>query len=191
MVIINHPYWSKVEYDQILPLKRLMGVEVFNYCSYVLENVGEAYACWDALLRNGMRLWGTAVDDTHNFFPIESGGNDAFGGYIMVKARSLTQDDLMEAIAAGSFYGTAGPEIKEFYVEDGMVHFTCSPVSRIFFNGHQRQIRFKWAEPGEQLTELVYPLYGDTKYGEREKYIRAECYDAQGRKAFTNPIWLD
>lgn len=192
MVLINHPYWSKVEYDEILPLKHLSGMEVFNYCSKVLENVGESFACWDAVLRRGMRLWGTAVDDGHSFFPIESGGNDLFGGYIMIKAKSLSQDDLMEAFAAGSFYGTAGPEIKDFYIdEDNMVHFTCSPVERIFFNGHQRQIRVKWAEPGEELTELVCPLYGETKWTEKEKYIRAECYDAQGRKAFTNPIWLE
>ena len=191
MVIINHPYWSKIEYDEILPLRHLCALEAYNYCSCVLENVGEALSCWDAVLRHGMRLWGTAVDDTHNFYPIDSGGNDAFGGYIMVKARSLSQDDLMDAFAAGSFYGSSGPEIKDFYVEDNMVHFKCSPVSRIFLNGHQRQIRVKWAEPGEELTELVCPLYGETKWTEKEKYIRAECYDAQGRKAFTNPIWLD
>lgn len=134
-VIINHPYWSKVEYDQILPLKRLCGLEVFNYCSKVLENVGEAFSTWDAVLRSGMRLWGTAVDDAHNFYPYDSGGNDSFGGYIMVKAKSFTQDGLMEAFAAGSFYGTSGPEIRDFYVEDNMVHFICSPVSRIFLNG--------------------------------------------------------
>lgn len=191
MVIMNHPKWSKVEYDEILPLEHLCAVEVFNYDSAVIENTGEAFTCWDALLRHGRRYWGTAVDDTHNFFPFDSGGNDAFGGWIAVKARSLSQDDLMEAFAAGSFYGSAGPEIKDFYVEDNMVHFTCSPVSRIFLNGDQRQIRVKWAEPGEELTELVCPLYGETKYTSKERYVRVECYDAQGRRAFTNPIWLD
>lgn len=191
MVIMNHPKWSKVEYDEILPLRNLCAVEVYNFDSAMIENTGEAFTCWDALLRHDMRLWGTAVDDTHNFFPFTSGGNDAFGGWIMVKARSLSQDDLMEAFAAGSFYGSAGPEIRDFYVEDGMVHFYCSPVSRIFLNGDQRQIRVKWAEPGEELTELVCPLYGETKYTSKERYVRVECYDAQGRRAFTNPIWLD
>ena len=128
MVIMNHPKWSKVEYDEILPLEHLCAVEVFNYDSTVIENTGEAFTCWDALLRHGRRYWGTAVDDTHNFFPFDSGGNDAFGGWIAVKARSLSQDDLMEAFAAGSFYGSAGPEIKDFYVEDNMVHFTLSLI---------------------------------------------------------------
>jgi len=191
MVTINHPYWSKIEYDEILPLKHIFAMEVYNYCSTVLENVGSSFSHWDAVLRHGMKLWGTAVDDGHNFHPFTSGGNDSFGGWITVKAKSLCQDDLMEAIAAGSFYGSAGPEIYDFYVEDGTVHFKCSPVSRIFINGQQREIRVKWAEPGSTIDELVCPLYGDCKWCEAEKYVRVECYDWQGRKAFTNPIWLE
>jgi len=192
LVTINHPFWSKVEYDEILPLKHIFAMEVFNYCSYALENVGTSFSHWDAVLRNGMRLFGTAVDDNHNFYPFESGGNDSFGGWITVKAKSLSQDDLMEAIAAGSFYGSAGPEIYDFYVEDGTIHFSCSPVSRIFVNGQQREIRVKWHEPGDPpLTELVCPLWGDCRWCEAEKYVRVECVDEFGRKAFTNPIWLD
>ena len=38
---------------------------------------------------------------------------------------------------------------------------------------------------GRHVTEYVTKLKG------REKLIRAECMDAAGRSAYTNPIFLD
>ena len=42
MVMINHPFWSRIEYDEILGLNNLFAVEIFNYCSQILENMGES-----------------------------------------------------------------------------------------------------------------------------------------------------
>lgn len=184
MVTINHPFWTRAEYDQILPLKNLVAMEVFNFGAHILENMGESATCWDALMRNGMKLWGTAVDDNHNIFPLDGEGNDSFGGFIMVKAKSLLQRDICSAIAQGSFYASTGPEIYDFYVENNEVHFRCSPATRIYINGDVRQIRQKYAEKGKLLTEFTSKLYGN------EKYVRVECYDENGKKAYTNPIWL-
>jgi hypothetical protein len=186
-ITVNHPFWSRVEYDQILALRNISGIEVYNFCSAVIENTGESYQCWDAVLRNGVRMVGTSVDDSHHFFPENSGGFDAYGGYVMVKAESLSLDGITRALAGGSFYGSeGGPEIHDFYVEDGRAHFHCSPAARIYFGGRARNMRWKIADPGgELLREFVSPLLGG------ELYIRAECYDRFGRKSFTNPIWLD
>jgi hypothetical protein len=186
-ITLNHPYWSRVEYDRAMAFKNISALEVYNFCSSVLENTGEAFQCWDAILRNGVRMLGTSVDDAHHFFPENSGGFDAFGGYVMVKAKSLSLDGITEALAAGSFYGSSGgPRIHDFYVEGGHIHFHCSPAARIYFGGRARHMRWKLADPGGALlTEFVYPLKGD------EMYVRAECFDERGRKSFTNPIWLD
>jgi hypothetical protein len=186
LLALNHPYWSRVECGQILALRHLFAIEAYNFCSAVIENAGESFSCWDAVLRRGGRLWGLAVDDTHNFYPFDAPGNDAFGGYIMVKAVSLSSDDIMEAIARGSFYSSSGgPEIKDFYVRDDRACLTCSPAHRIYFSSQARQYRWLLAErDGNLLTEFACDLRGD------ELYIRAECYDGRGRKSFTNPIWL-
>ncbi|MDR3280870.1 MAG: CehA/McbA family metallohydrolase [Synergistaceae bacterium] len=186
-ITLNHPYWSRVEYDQVLAFKNISALEVYNFCSSVLENTGESFQCWDAVLRNGARMLGTSVDDAHHFFPENSGGYDAFGGYVVVKADSLSLDDITLALVSGSFYGSAGgPEIHEFYVDDGYIHFHCSPAARIYFGGRARHMRWKIADPGGTLlTEFVSPLQGD------ELYVRAECFGESGGKSFTNPIWLD
>jgi hypothetical protein len=186
-ITLNHPFWSRAEYDQVLRFKHILALEVYNFCSAAIENTGESFQCWDAVLRGGGRLWGTAVDDTHHFFPVDEPGNDAFGGFVVAKARSLSQDGIMSAIVSGSFYGSSGgPEIYDFYVEDGIARFHCSPAERIYFGGRARHMRWKFAAPGgPALTEFSCPLTGD------ELYVRAECFDALGGKSFTNPIWLD
>jgi hypothetical protein len=94
MVMINHPFWSRIEYDEILPLKNLSALEIYNFCSGVIENMAESNVCYDALLRNGMRLWCAAVDDNHNEFPLSGARRDSFGGFIRVKAKSLCEGDM-------------------------------------------------------------------------------------------------
>ena len=88
----------------------------------------------------------------------------------------------MEAMKKGSFYTSTGPSIYDFYVEDGYVHVKCSPCIRIYINGNARQYQRKL---GRHVTEFVTKLKGT------ETFIRAECMDAAGRSAWSNPIWLD
>jgi hypothetical protein len=186
MVMINHPFWSRIEYDEILPLKNLSAFEIYNFCSGITENMAESNVCYDALLRNGMKLWCVAVDDNHNQFALSGATCDSFGGFIQVKAESLRESDICAAIARGSFYSSTGPEIRDFYLDGDAVHFSCSPAARIYISGDARQILSDAAaEPERPLTGLAGKISGGGKY------IRAECYDFNGKKAYTNPIFLN
>lgn len=183
-VIFAHPHWSTIEYDDVVQLKGLVACEVFNNSSYKLLNMGESCVFWDAVMRRGPRLWGVASDDNHNFEPFGTIGSDSFGGFVQVKAKSLSEEDICSSIAAGSFYASTGPEIYDFYVEGNEAFLSCSPVSRIYFNGERRQFTWNLAEPGQHVEShrgKIYP--GQT-------YIRAEIYDEYGRKAYANPIFL-
>ena len=112
----------------------IIGMEVFNYGCQISENTGCAELMYDLLLRKGKRLWGFASDDNHNLFPFDSPANDSFGGYLMVKAHELTEEGVAKAIWDGSFYASQGPEINDFYVEDGRVYLTCSPAERVYIS---------------------------------------------------------
>ncbi len=185
MTMINHPHWSTLEYDDILPLKNLFGVEILNFCSWYTENMGESNVLWDALLRRGMKIWGTATDDNHNWHPIDSQYCDSFGGYIQVKAKELSEQAICQAIWDGSFYASTGPEIYDYYVEDGIFHIKCSPVKRICVNGQTREYQAVIAKDESQpVTEYSVKLY------DWQTYVRAECFGFDGRKAYTNPIYL-
>jgi hypothetical protein len=62
------------------------------------------------------------------------------------------------------------------------VHVRTSPVREINFMGQAWVGQNFTAPDGETITEASYPLQGV------ERYLRIECRDAEGRKAWTNPV---
>jgi hypothetical protein len=186
LVMLNHPTWSLEGPEDILPLEGLFAVEIFNYSSELLENLGSSLPAWDAFLRAGKAVWGTATDDNHNCHPLDSPYCDSFGGWVCVKAPALEAGAILEALAAGSFYSSAGPLIHRFELEGDRVHFECSPSDAIYLNADRRQSRAALGAPGRgELTSFEARLDGS------ERYLRMECVDAAGKKAYTNPVFLD
>jgi|GEM_PF-90441 len=176
IVFLAHPIWSRNELSDIIALQGLTGVEVYNHNCNMESNDGLSEVYWDSLLRRGRLVWGFGVDDTH----VEQ---DKFGGWIMVKAQALTVSAIAEAIQTGHFYASTGPELFDFYVENQTVFVTCSPANRINFVMYDTHGHSCFAK-GMPLTEAQHKLRGT------ETYVRVEIVDAQGKKAWSNPIFL-
>lgn len=187
IIMLNHPYWSLLEWEEVIDLEGIFCMEVYNHGSEWLDCVGEASKFWDTLLRKGKKMWGLATDDNHNGYthiqgwPFELLQTDSFGGFIVVKAAEFTHKAIMQAVESGSFYASTGPEIYDFYIEDGNIVVHCSPCERIIFNGDRRHFQRKL---GVNLTEFTTPLKGT------EKYVRVQCIDKYGRTAYGNPIYV-
>jgi len=181
-VQLNHPHWSMLASTEVEDENPYHAVEIINYGTEWLENTGDGSIFWSEMLYRGVKLWGTGGDDNHNGDPLDSPYSDSFGGFTVVKARDRSPKAIMEALFTGSFYTATGPEIYDFYVEDDEVHIVCSPCERIWLSGHTRPYQRKL---GRHVTEFVTKLRGT------EKLVRAECMDAAGRSAYTNPIYLD
>ena len=107
-------------------------------------------------------------------------------GWVMVRAEN-TVSAILEALKNGAFYSSCGPEIHDFYVEDGKAVVKCSPAARIRLQCDRHPTRILKAEEG-LLTcgEMDLMACGETDY----EYIRAVVIDEEGRKAWTNPIFL-
>lgn len=187
IIILNHPYWSLLEWEEVIGLEGIFCMEVYNHASEWLDCVGEASKFWDTLLRKGKKMWGLATDDNHNGYvemqgwPFHLIQNDSFGGFIKVKAEAFTQEAIMRAVEQGSFYASSGPQIYDFYVEDGQIVVKCSPCERIVFSGNKRHFKRLL---GVELTEFRVPLKGT------EEYIRVQCVDKYGKTAYGNPIYV-
>ena len=174
LVIYCHPDWSCTPYTSFDRLKGCFAMEIWN-SGCVVENGMDSNAyCWDDLLREGVKIWGVATDDGHS--PAHH-----CRGWVRVAA-DKTVDDVLRALEAGEFYASCGPEIFDFFVDDGNVTVKCSPASRIRIITGTRPTAMK---TGEGLTEMTAPLR------EGAFYVRAEITDGQGRMAWTNPIYLD
>jgi len=104
---------------------------------------------------------------------------------------------VLDALQRGSFYSSAGPEIKGLELEDGAVTVECSPVaSATLVAGARRGSRANAGrlgyphgaqildrDPDGGITAVRLKRPPGTPYG------RLELSDASGRKAWTNPLW--
>ncbi len=176
--IIAHPDWSGLTFADILPLKNYLGIEVFNSdCLYGIGK-GESSVHWDNLLTRDKQIFGFAVDDTHYYSDQEYRPMDMGKGWIMVKA--LNKEAIMESIKKGLFYSSSGPIIKNLSLKEKTIKVETSPVSSITFLASPAK--------GKRFTALSTINQAEYEIKGNEKYIRIECVDTQGRKAWTNAL---
>lgn len=177
----NHPAWSRVETTEVVDLKNVWAVEVYNYGTVIECGEGFDSVFWDAMLRKGTRINGFASDDNHNpgkFF-------DSLGGYVMVRSEELTHEAIVNHLLAGDYYFSAGPRIYQWGIEDNKIFVECSDAVRINFivggSVGSSETVLKRVDP---LNRAYHELKGN------ETYVRVECVDERGLTAWTNPLWL-
>jgi hypothetical protein len=100
----------------------------------------------------------------------------------MVKATENTPEALLEALKAGAFYATQGPELRDVRVEDGKLVVECSAASSIVAIGWGTGAK---AVHGSSLTRGEVPL----ERLNNSPFVRAAVIDAAGKRAWSNPIW--
>ena len=176
---LGHPYWCGFQFDRVAPLKGLAAVEVYNYGCDVTSGSGVSDSEWSFMLNQGWHIPCMAVDDAHS-----ADGKDSFGGWTMLKMPALTTENVITAITTGCCYASAGPQIKDFRIQDGEIKIVCPPAARIDFMGAPGKGRRLTAKNGNLLETA------EAKPGPKMKFVRAIVTDAQGRSAWTQPIWL-
>lgn len=177
VAIVGHPYWHGLSMGEVEKLQGYHHIEVYNSECDVTIGRGYSSVHWDYLLDRGRRLGGLAVDDSH-----WKHGNEGMG-WICVNAPSLDPDTILAQIREGNFYSSQGPQINQVYVEKDEVSVECSPVKRINF------VSNKWAG-SVVLAENGSIERASFKLSQAANYIRIECIDAEGRLAWSNPIFL-
>ena len=130
-----------------------------------------------------------AADDIHS-------RGDAFGGWNMVKAERLDYATVIKALERGDFYASTGPEIKELYMEDGVLHIFTSEAYSIALISNYRFHRKRHAEGEQLLCEASFDLNGFIEQNEAHEYprwapwVRLEVRDAHGDLAWTRAYFL-
>lgn len=180
-VVYAHPYWTVHTLEELQEVSGYISVEVYNAHCDLASAKGYSQVHIDQLLNKGVMVGLVAVDDIHKSAWIGQ-------GWTMIRAKSLSKADIMDAIRNGNYYASCGPVIDDFRVEDNTVSLTCSPVShiRFFFNGSGGG-RCYQAEEGKALSEARWKLAGGPK---QPKWVRAEVVGPDGKHAWTNPLVL-
>lgn len=176
-VAFAHPAWYGLDMGDAASIPGAHAAEIYNHTTMVRTSRGDSSLFVDQLLNSGRRITICATDDAHFAAP------DWFGGYVMVKAESRDPDQLLESLKAGRYYASQGPLIHDVTYGDASVEVRCSPASAVMVLGRGSRSHMR-VEPNITRVTLSLEriLSGD--------YARIVVVDAQGRKAWSNPVWF-
>lgn len=177
-VAIAHPEWYGLTLEEGRTLTAAHAVEVYNHSCWAANNRSEGWYLCDGLLAEGRRIDAIAVDDAHFEF------EDFAGGWVCVKAEALDPDALVAALREGAYYSSQGPEILDVEMDDDAVRVRCSPAAFVIASGRGAVTE---RADGPDRTTARFPLALFRDGG----YLRITVVDADRRRAWTNPIWLD
>jgi hypothetical protein len=185
--ILAHPYWCGLTSADVMKIKNLDGIEVYNTST---RYIGKAYnmQIWDELLQSGYYLPAIAVDDIH-------GARDFFRGWTMVCAREKTTAAVMDALQKGFYYSSQGPIIHSINFEDNIFSIKCSPCEEVIVVsngcfGRCGAVPGLHADTpeevniGKEMTSFETEIPADAGLS----YIRCQLKDRNGNYAWSNPI---
>ena len=173
LTVYCHPEWSGTNAQEFMHMKGNFAMEIWNSGCAIENHQDTNAAYWDELLFDGQHIWGVATDDGHAM-------DQHCRGWVCVKAENNVPA-ILKALENGDFYASTGPEIHDFYVEDGVAHIECSPVQSVEFISWRMPSRVVEGQDMTHIESSFHPNVG---------YLRASVIDAAGRRAWTNPIFF-
>ncbi len=189
---LAHTYWSGLRTEQWETCDGLLGIEVWNAGCELEIGRGDSTIHWDEALERGRAFFALATDDTHH------PGYDSGFAWTMVRASDRSQDAVLEALRTGSFYGSTGPEIRSVVVDEAAVVVECSPAQSVTLVssrargaranagrlGYPKDSQILARDDRGLITAVRLERPFEVPYG------RIEVADADGRRAWTNPLWI-
>ncbi len=175
-VTIVHPEWYSLGVEDAMTIDAAHAVEVYNHTSAVRTSRGGGSSLLDQLLAQGRRINALATDDAH--FLVD----DAFGGWVMVRAERNEPELLVEALKSGHYYSTQGPAIHDIRMEGDEILVECSAAFGVYLLGKgSRAVQCE--QRGQTAARLPVGRMG------KEGFMRIVVVDEQGRTAWSNPAW--
>ena len=177
LVSYNHPTWSLENACDYLQYNGLFAVEIYNH-SCVLQSDITDEAALDDFWRAGKPLLCLCNDDAHTVQTNDE-NCDAFGGFTMIKAKSLNYKDVMHALEAGDFYASSGPEIYSLIIENGVVKIKFSDAASAHLITRGRRTDKKYAKENQTIN------YAEFNLRDTDAYFRVTVTDKKGKKAYS------
>jgi hypothetical protein len=177
-VAIAHPQWSGLTLADARQITAAHAVEVYNHGCATGCDRPDGFAIADLLLSEGRHLTMIATDDAHFSEP------DHFGGWVMVKALQNEPEALLNALKAGDFYSSTGPELRDVRIQDNKIIVECSAASSVIAIGWGTGAK---GVHGHSMTRAEISL--DRLLD--SPWVRVAVIDAAGKRAWSNPIWRE
>lgn len=187
LVQFNHPLFSvmfaRLSDEEIGLLDGYDLLEIYNHKDFRNETgMFSAELLVRRMLNADKRPLLTAGDDFHG--PYKQTKNDYFGGgFIMVNAEK-NEESILRAIENGNFYPSTGPLISDYRRAGDRLQIKTSQVKNIIFYSNVRRCKNIMADDGGDISFGEYDIRSD------DRYVWAKIVDAEGKTAWTQPIYL-
>ena len=180
-VAAAHPAWYDLTDSDIQSLPAASAIEIFNTTCQEANGKGDSVGYLDRLLSQGHFYHAIATDDAH----FQAGRPDVGRNWVMVRSSHLEPAALLEALHAGSFYASQGPQILDVEVaRDGKkLTVRTSPVRRMCISGAGAGADRVAAGSDFTCAELSLTDL-------RGPYARITVTYKRGYRAWTNPFKL-
>lgn len=178
LLILAHPLWMGNTFEDAARWQ-FDGVEVYNHICQYLNGKGFGGAYWNAMLKYHPNTLAIASDDAHANWD----DPDLNRGWVVVNASECTPETILEALRAGNFYASTGPEIHDLRYDGEQLVVECSPVRYARLVGPAFLGVRAAATNGEGLTRAELPV------PQHWPYVYLELEDYQGRTAWSNPLF--
>jgi hypothetical protein len=201
---VNHPniHWS-VRPADLLDIDGPYLLEISNSYPRGIHNLGgvsdggqtvlSTEALWDLLLSAGKVVWGVASDDAHDYENFDKASAPTPGrGWVVVRANALTSDAILTGLASGQFYASTGVYLKDISFSGGVVSVQMGyPPEDAGYGAHQSRFKVVFIGNKGRVLEETTGTTAQYKVQGAEGYVRAVITDSDGRKAWTQPVFLD
>jgi hypothetical protein len=178
-VAAAHPNWYSLSEADVLSLGDIHAIEIFNAVAADYNDRPDSWHLADTLLARGHRYTACATDDYH----ANPEQFDLCRGWVCVKSERNEPEALLDALKAGAFYTSTGPQLHMIDISDTRLYVRCSAAERIFVSGKGAKA-VKKAGYGLVEAEFDISMFLDA-------YCRVTVRDTRGGRAWSNPIWFD
>ena len=186
---INHPnfQWSLTA-EQLQQVKGNTLFEVYNGHPMVNNlgggGVSGVEAAWDAILSNGVVLYGIAVDDAHYFKQPWNRELSLPGrGWIVVRAMRLEAASILDAMERGDFYASTGVVLDD-------VQLTKSSLTVAVRASKFAKYRIQFIGRRGVLLHEAVDSSATYMFKGSEGYVRAKVLESNGQVAWIQPVIL-
>jgi hypothetical protein len=200
LVEVNHPnsLWS-IRSEDLQPVEGPYLLEIWNPNSNNLGGTDDSghvspstEALWDSLLSRGRVVWGVGCDDSHFFHQYHFENREAATpgkAWIMVRARELSLQAIVDALTRGDFYATTGIALNDYAASRQEIALAIkqSPLP-----DQDSDTRYQTTFSGSNGRTLAIVPGLTPRYRVRgdEGYVRAVVMDSDGRRAWLQPMFL-
>ena len=138
---------------------------------------------WDFMLTQGKRIYGIASDDGHSYHEFSPDVSNPGRGWVVVKAKRLDANEIMQNLDSGLFYSSTGVEIEDIRVTQRHIEIFIQPEGNIEYGTD-----FIGPE-GEPLNRTknnpaVFDLSSEAGY------VPAKVTDTNSRCAWIQPVFI-